>query len=33
MDIENSSGIEFEELILMHIISARITKYMIKVLC
>lgn len=33
MDIENSSGIEFDELILMHIILARITKYMIKVLC
>ncbi len=33
MDIETSSDMEFEELILMHIISAHITKYMIKVPC
>lgn len=33
MDIENCFDIEFEELILMHIILAHITKYMIKVPC
>ncbi len=31
IDIENSSDMEFEELILIYIISAHITKYMIKV--